>query len=116
MLLEILIENVGLHPQVRNAISDLHHAGVFGSLMELSNKRGHLPHNDVDITSAALSAAWRDGYNDALSDLFYIFDRIILPATKKNIQPDFGALSTLLSNKEISQEEYDRLRSRPSID
>ncbi len=75
------------------------------------------PHTDP-LAITALNAAYAGGYQECLDDIEYFLEKYAYPLQKNTSNessrlPDYGGLGTALKNKDITQEEYDRLKLKP---
>jgi len=105
-----LIKNTGIVQEINTLTIQLRSYGMFSALLDLaslkSGERSLLKNNNN-----AERAAWHDGYVEALRDVFYFSDLVSLREGVVRDKPamDYGALNKLLSNNEITKEEYDTI-------
>lgn len=111
MILEHLLRDKRVPDMLGQALSLLHQINMFGALSELSVHRSKSMPSEQPIENAALRAAWRDGYMEALMDLYYFKERYIDAPPDSKVGLDFGAAEALLKSGEITEEEYAKLKS-----
>lgn len=112
MIWEIAVKSKAVVSGFREVVSKLHSINGFGILLEVgANRNAPQPTAELQV-SAALRAAWHDGYVEALRDLCYFEERYV-PSDEKGIapNPNFGAAKELLKSGEITQDEFDELTS-----
>lgn len=107
-----LREDKDIQSSILQAIGLLKNYNVIGAMYEVCHQRS-LPEPAASnlVEHAALRAAWKDGYMEALDDLASFQDYLGMPSSAKFKKPlaDFSAARALLERKEITQEEYERL-------
>jgi hypothetical protein len=79
-------------------------SGILGLLRQFA--RPFSPDNGANPYIAARSAAYAEGYNQALDDLIYFDQRYLAESLKaKNVRPDFGGLALAVKKGDLTEEE-----------
>jgi len=108
-VLKRIKENENTLPNYLNAMSALTTSGIFDYIRSL----GRVNYLRADNTDTiAVQAGWSKGFNDAL-DLLFNFQELYLDKEAPSSAPplDFGALSSMIENGLITEEEAHAFRS-----
>lgn len=115
MLIENFNASKGNGTLIRQALSLLYQVNFFGVMMEEAElqSRPVLP-TQVTLESAALRAAWRDGFYAALTTMYEMPTRFeeIKEESKATPRPTFGAGESMIREKDITPEEHEELYGR----
>lgn len=111
MILEHFLDNPDSIARLREVLGELYQIGFYSVLLEL--KQTHVPiPQTADLNKYALRAAYTDGYDGALRDLFQFFELYQQQHQQQSVKPTFGAAESLLQRNEITAEEYEQLTGR----
>ena len=114
MIWQALVKDTHRLTLLDNALSILSSINIFGVLLDIASER-NAPNPSADIIpTAALRAAWHDGYVQALQDLYYFRDRYVPTAvgSESKPRPTFGAAEKLFKEGEITEDEYRELTAK----
>lgn len=100
---------------IHQAVYQLSDSRAFSALLEILTDIEYVSRGELSgFERAALNAAFKDGYTRAIKELMELaqIGRAVAGGAVGNpTKADYGALDALLANKEISQEEYDKLKN-----
>lgn len=105
MILDKLIKDSGFKTTVNAAVQQLETCRAFQVLLELGMRRGKILPSNTPTETAALNAAWMNGYCEALTDLSNL---ATMTKDTEHITPSFGVIDKLHQLGEITDAEYER--------
>lgn len=115
MYLESFIKHQGNLTVLRNCLSQLFQVNAFAVFAEIGRRRNLPQASPHPLEHSAMRAAFADGYDTAINDMFYFFERFVdKPQEHFKQKMDFGALAALKQAGDISEEEYEQLTKSKS--
>jgi hypothetical protein len=109
--LSLLQNNPNALSLINDARANLFNAQYFPAAYELAVLRsGNI--STATVEQAAIQRGYIEGYQAAILDLIGFEDRVQVVKKAGEAVRDYGALDALLSAKQITQEEYEHLRTK----
>jgi len=118
VLFENFKSNEGAIALYQEGLLLLKQSGILEILQDASRVKVARPENSLFVDIQAAYANQAIGYTEALDDLLYFKDKYLIDATPQTTkaEADYGAVDIMLAKGDITQEEYDLLRSGKSIE